>query len=119
MERTSSVLLLIIRSCLLSSVVTSVQNAAPNTLEAKLRGHPLSMDEVPEFTGDEMFGINEQCSKLNSYQIAFLGGEIFMALKANFIIDTVKKLMVRPSKITNRICLSNKILEIQKSVGSV
>ena len=59
------------------------------------------MDALPEITGDEMFGINEQCSKLHSYQIAFRVGEILLTLKANLAIDTVKKLMVRFSIITN------------------
>lgn len=81
MERTSPALLFIIGSRLLSPVVTLVQNAAPNTHEANLRGRPLSMDALLEITGDEMFGINEQCSKLHSYQIAFLGGEILLVLK--------------------------------------
>jgi hypothetical protein len=83
------------------SIVTLVQNAACNTLEVKLRGRPLSIDVLPEMTGDEVFGINEQRSKLHSNQIAFLVGEILLVFKANLVIDTVTKLMVRLLEIVN------------------
>lgn len=43
----------------------------PNTLEAKVRGRPLSMEALREIIGEAMFEINEQRLKRYSYQIAF------------------------------------------------
>jgi len=75
----------------------------PNTLEAKVRGRPLSMEALREMIGEAMFEINEQRLKRHSYQIAFLVGEILPAFKANRVDDAAKKSIIRLSGVANEI----------------
>jgi len=75
----------------------------PNTLEAKARGRPLSMEALKEMIGEAMFEINEQRLKRHSYQIAFLVGEILPAFKANCVDDAAKKSIIRLSEVANEI----------------
>lgn len=75
----------------------------PNTLGAKARGRPLSMEALREMIGEAMFEINEQRLKRHSFQIAFLVGEILPAFQNNNLDDVAKKSIVRLSEIANEI----------------
>ena len=75
----------------------------PNTLEAKVRGRPLSMEALREMIGEAMFVINEQRLKRHSCQIAFLIGEILPAFKASRVDDAAKKSIIRLSGVANEI----------------
>lgn len=75
----------------------------PNTLEAKVRGRPLSINQLQELIGEAMYEINEQRLIRHSYQIAFLVGEVLPAFKANRIDDAAKKSIVKLSEVANEI----------------
>jgi hypothetical protein len=61
------------------------------------------MDAFEEIIGVAMFEIKEQRLKRHSYRIAFLVGEILLALKANRVDDVAKKSMIRLSEVANDI----------------
>lgn len=75
----------------------------PNTLAAKARGRPLSMEKLREMIGEAMFEINEQRLQRHSYQIAFLVGEILPAFQSGKIDDATKRAIIRLSEIANEI----------------